>query len=183
MTFARVAPEPATRRDETVAPEEWSAESPEGLVQTRSLHSIAWRLNANADAGFSERLKPIPTGFDALDQWIGNGIRPGELVLLGGAQGVGKTTLCLQMARNIASSGSANVLYACYEHPDEYILNRLLVQESIDPSAPGQVTGLTLDDLQSLMATVLTHHHGQSPFEAVRAHPAGASAIAKLGGY
>jgi replicative DNA helicase len=168
---------------EVVPPEEWSAESPEGLVQTRSLHSIAWRLNANADSGFYERLRPIPTGFDALDQWISGGMRPGELVLLGGAQGVGKTTLCLQMARNIASRGDANVLYACYEHPDEYILNRLLVQESIDPSVDGPVSGLTLDEVQALMASGYERHPGRGPFEAVRAHPAGSGALAALGAY
>jgi replicative DNA helicase len=183
MTFARVVSEPTTHHDEVVPPEEWSAESPEGLVQTRSIHSIAWRLNANTDSGFSERLKPIPTGFDALDQWIGDGIRPGELLLLGGAQGVGKTTLCLQMARNIAAAGHANVLYSCYEHPDEYILNRLLVQESIDPSAPGKVTGLSLEDLQKLMANAPASQNGHGPFEAVRSHPAGASALAALGAY
>src|SRR4051794_40213573 len=111
-TLSRIAPTqpplqsgvvPETPLRELAPPEEWSAESPEGLVQTRSLHSIAWRLNSNADSGFYERLRPIPTGFEALDQWIGNGIRPGELALLGGAQGVGKTTFCLQMARNIAA--------------------------------------------------------------------------------
>jgi replicative DNA helicase len=180
---SRMAPEPTPRQNELVPPEEWSAESPEGLVQTRSLHTIAWRLNANSDSEFAERMRPIPTGFDALDQWIGGGLRAGELVLLGGSQGVGKTTLCLQMARNIASAGDANVLYSCYEHPDEYILNRLLVQESIDPSAVGRVEGLTLDELQTLLATVQSSQNGHGPFEAVRAHPCGGRALSALGGY
>ena len=30
------------------------------------------------------------------------GLRPGELLLIGGAQGTGKTTMALQMARNVA---------------------------------------------------------------------------------
>jgi replicative DNA helicase len=187
----RIASEPtaqagtlhASTFNESAPPDEWSAESPEGLVQTRSLHSIAWRLNANVDSGFYERLRPIPTGFDALDHWIGGGMRPGELVLLGGAQGVGKTTLCLQMARNIASRGDANILYACYEHPEEYILNRLLVQETIDPSAAGPVNGLTLDDVQELMSSGYRRDPGRGPFEALRAHPAGAGALAALGTY
>ncbi|MFL5761834.1 MAG: DnaB-like helicase C-terminal domain-containing protein [Thermomicrobiales bacterium] len=168
---------------ELATPEEWCAESPEGLVQTRSLHSIAWRLNSNADSGFYERLRPIPTGFDALDQWIGSGIRPGELALIGGAQGVGKTTFCLQIARNIAAGGDANVLYACYEHPEEYVLNRLLVQESIDPTVDGPASGFTLDDVQQLMATGFERHPGREPFDAIRGHPAGARALAALGGY
>ena len=170
-------------RDEVVPPEDWSAHSSEGQVQTRSLFSVARGLVANADNGAYVRLKPIPTGFDVLDQWIGGGLRPGELILLGGAQGVGKTTLCLQLARNIAAGGGANVLYACYEHPEEYILNRLLVQETIDPTSAGPVTGLTLDDLQTLMVDEHARVPGQGPFEALRAHPAGAAAMTALDRY
>src|SRR4051794_41212017 len=97
----------APSRNEVAPPDEWTAQSAEGLVQTRSLLSVARGLVANAESGAYERLKPIPTGFDALDQWIGGGLRPGELVLLGGAQGVGKTTLCLQLARNVAARRDA----------------------------------------------------------------------------
>ena len=46
---------------------------------------------------------PIPTGFDPLDGLIGGGLRKTELVLLGGAQGIGKTIATLQMARNVAA--------------------------------------------------------------------------------
>ena len=51
-------------------------------------------------------------------------------MLLGGAQGTGKTTLALQIARNIAQSGQANVLYICFEHDEDYLLNRLVAMES-----------------------------------------------------
>lgn len=163
--------------------EDWSAQSPEGLVQTHSLMSVMRELKSDSRSGAYERLKSIPTGFDALDQWIGGGVRPGELVLIGGAQGVGKTTLCLQLARNFAAFGGANVLYACYEHPEEYVLNRLLVQETIDAATPGPVAGLTLDDLQALLIGEHTRNPSQDPFEALRAHPAGAKAIAALSGY
>jgi len=189
--LSRVAPAATSATDRPVAPprdavtppDEWSAQSPEGLVQTHSLVSVARGLNANAGSGAFERLKPIPTGFDALDQWIGGGLRPGELVLLGGAQGVGKTTLCLQLARNVAARGHANVLYACYEHPEEYVLNRLLVQETIDPTTVGPVTGLTLDELQAMIVGEHDDHPGRGPYDALLAHPAGASAMTALGGY
>ena len=36
----------------------------------------------------------------------------------------------LQMARNIASGGQANVLYICFEHDEEYLLNRIIAMES-----------------------------------------------------
>ena len=51
-------------------------------------------------------------------------------MLIGGAQGTGKTTMALQMARNVASSGQANVLYICFEHEEQYLLNRLVALES-----------------------------------------------------
>ena len=48
----------------------------------------------------------MPLGFTPLDKTIGGGLRAGELLLIGGAQGTGKTTMALQMARNIASSAA-----------------------------------------------------------------------------
>lgn len=163
--------------------EEWTAAAPDGAVQTRSLHSLSRSLHAKAEPGALERLRPIPTGFDALDQWIGDGLRQGELVLLGGAQGVGKTTLCLQMARNIAATGAANVLYACYEHPPEYVLNRLLVQETIDPAAPGPAAGLTLDQLQTLIVESQRDDPESGLYDALGRHPAGARAAETLDRY
>ena len=46
-----------------------------------------------------------PTGFALLDEALGGGLRAGTLNLLAGAQGEGKTTFALQMARRSASSG------------------------------------------------------------------------------
>jgi replicative DNA helicase len=171
-------------RAEAVAPpEEWSANSPDGIVHTRSLLNVSQGLDAHIQAGSYERLRPIPTGFDALDQWIGNGLRQGELLLLGGAQGVGKTTLCLQMARNIAAAGEANVLYACYEHPEEYVLNRLLVQETIDPTAAGAVQGLNLDDLQDFLVRERERGAEGGLYDVLRTHPAGMRAMATVDRY
>ena len=71
-----------------------------------------------------------------LDRMLGGGIRPGELMLIGGAQGTGKTTMALQMARNVAASGQAYVLYVCFEHDDADLLNRLIALESVLPHLP-----------------------------------------------
>ncbi len=73
--------------------------------------------------------KSWPTGFDLLDHDLAGGLHAGELTLIGGAPGLGKTTLALQMARNIARAGS-EVLYVCYEHSEEELLTRLLLMES-----------------------------------------------------
>src|SRR5438445_628967 len=60
----------------------------------------------------------------------GGGLRPGDLVLVGGAQAVGKTTLTLQMARNLAAQGNVACTFVCYEHDELYLLQRLLALEA-----------------------------------------------------
>ena len=61
--------------------------------------------NINADA--EER---IATGFEEFERVLGGGIVPGSLVLIGGDPGIGKSTLLLQAAANVAASGK-NVIY------------------------------------------------------------------------
>ena len=67
-------------------------------------------LNDNLASGRFGEYQPVPLGFGMLDKTIGGGLRPGELLLIAGAQGTGKTTMARQMARNVASGGEANVL-------------------------------------------------------------------------
>lgn len=52
----------------------------------------------------------IPTGFKELDRVLGDGIVAGSLVLVGGDPGIGKSTLLLQVCRNLAASNN-KVLY------------------------------------------------------------------------
>lgn len=101
-----------------------------------TVDEILDRIDRRVKEGEIAEYEPIPTGFGALDTVMGGGIKPGELILLGGAQGVGKTIFCLQMARNIACYGNAHCLYICYEHDEEYLLNRLLAMESVDFASP-----------------------------------------------
>lgn len=70
-----------------------------------------------------------PTGFTPLDEYLDGGMRAGELVLVGGSQGVGKTTFALQLFRNVAASGGS-ALYFSFEHDETSVLQRLLVQEA-----------------------------------------------------
>ena len=67
----------------------------------------------------------LPTGFDPLDEVLAGGIRHGEVVLLGGKPGVGKTIASLQWARSMAQRGIV-VVYLCYEHDEVTLLTRLL---------------------------------------------------------
>jgi replicative DNA helicase len=56
-------------------------------------------------------------------------VRSGELVLVGGPQGFGKTTWVLQVLRNIVAGGDHGV-YFSYEHDEYTILERLLALEA-----------------------------------------------------
>lgn len=52
----------------------------------------------------------ITTGFTELDRVLGGGIVPGALILVGGDPGIGKSTLLLQVCRNMSGEGK-NILY------------------------------------------------------------------------
>ncbi len=70
-----------------------------------------------------------PTGFDILDMNLSGGFRSGELVLIGGPQGLGKTTWAMQVARNVARSGRSVVIFS-YEHDLQTLLIRLVALEA-----------------------------------------------------
>lgn len=55
-----------------------------------------------------------PTGLGELDRVLGGGLVPGSLVLIGGAPGIGKSTLLLQAAATVAAAGGP-VLYVTGE--------------------------------------------------------------------
>lgn len=70
----------------------------------------------------------LPTGFERLDDVLTGGIRAGEVLVLGGKPGVGKTVASLQWARSMARRGVVAV-YLCYEHDEVTLLTRLLLCE------------------------------------------------------
>ncbi|OGO04674.1 MAG: hypothetical protein A2Y73_05730 [Chloroflexi bacterium RBG_13_56_8] len=85
---------------------------------------------ANGDVA---RFQPLATGFHPLDDILNGGIRPGELLIVGGPYGVGKTIFGLQMARNVVRNNEKDwALYVCYEHDATHLLSRLLSLESAE---------------------------------------------------
>ncbi|MFN8456124.1 MAG: DnaB-like helicase C-terminal domain-containing protein [Anaerolineae bacterium] len=96
---------------------------------------------------------PVPSGFDQIDRLIGGGLRKTELVLLGGPQGIGKTITALQMARNLAFNEATYAFYISYEHSEIHLLNRLICQESIDPTKDDVSAGIRLKDLHNIVVS------------------------------
>ena len=55
------------------------------------------------------------TGLHELDRVLGGGLVTGSLILVGGDPGIGKSTLLLQVCRNLAVSGKKGLLYVSGE--------------------------------------------------------------------
>lgn len=95
----------------------------------QSLADVLDQADSRLQTGSHAAARVWPTGFDALDGQLAGGFRSGELILLGGPQGLGKTTWALQVARNIARTGRS-VLYFSFEHDAQTMLIRLISLEA-----------------------------------------------------
>lgn len=78
------------------------------------------RLYKDIEVGRQPRLS---TGIDEFDRVLGGGVVPGSLVLLGGEPGIGKSTLLLQAAANMAAA-IGPVLYSSGEESEHQIKSR-----------------------------------------------------------
>ncbi len=122
---------------------------------------------------------PLPTGFLPLDEVIGGGLRSGELVVLGGPSGVGKTIFALQLARNAARSESgAHALYICYEHEPEHLISRLLCLESAFVMPFDQALTLKRLDEAAMSAA-----DGRGPIAALQSSRRYGAVVAEMLGY
>ena len=65
----------------------------------------------------------LTTSIDEFDRVLGGGVVPGSLVLLGGEPGIGKSTLLLQAAANMARTAGP-VLYSSGEESEHQIKSR-----------------------------------------------------------
>lgn len=117
----------------------------------RTLAQVLNDANDQVVRGDLSEYVPQPTGFDPLDGFIGGGLRKTELILLGGAQGIGKTIAALQMARNIAMRPDQFVFYLSYEHTETHLMSRLLCLESVNPPEIDPRGGFKLKDLYDII--------------------------------
>ena len=68
----------------------------------------------------SAPVKRLPTGIGELDRVLGGGFVEGEVILLSGAPGAGKSTLTLRIADMLAQTGM-NILYTSGEESEQQI--------------------------------------------------------------
>jgi len=124
-----------------------------GVAMPRTLSQVIAEADDKVMRGELVEYVPIPTGFDPLDAMIGGGLRKTELVLLGGAQGIGKTIATLQIARNIAMRPDQYAFYLSYEHTETHLMHRLLCLESVNPPEIDLNRGLKIRDLHQIIVS------------------------------
>jgi replicative DNA helicase len=130
------------------APADWHIDVGGQLVEPVSALDVLGGLNERLTRGEVQEYQALALGFSPLDRRLGGGIRSGELMLIGGGQGTGKTTLALQMARNVALGGPATILFVCFEHDNDYLLNRLMAMESVLGGPMPPTAGLRLPEIR-----------------------------------
>lgn len=111
---------------------------------------------------FSDRLS---TGISELDRVLGGGIVRGSLILIGGDPGIGKSTLLLQVADNIAKK-YGKVLYVSAEESlaqiklraerlrieseNIFLLSETLVERIIECTCQDELSTLIVDSIQTV---------------------------------
>lgn len=98
-------------------------------TRTVSVSDALGELDQQLRGRSASDVRTVASGFPVLDETLGGGLHVGELLLLGGPPGVGKTIAALQWARNVARAGHRAV-FVCYEHEPNTLLTRLLALEA-----------------------------------------------------
>ncbi len=77
-------------------------------------------------------LRGIPTGFEELDNYL-SGLQKSDLIVLGARPSLGKTSLCLDMARHVAVKHNLSVGIFSLEMSRDQIIDRFIASEAQIP--------------------------------------------------
>lgn len=99
------------------------------MIRNKEVPSLAEMLRrTDAISDGSESPQTVPTGFPTLDALLGGGLRLGDLIVLGGDVGTGKSALALAMALRAAEAEYA-VTFLTGEMAPERVQERVLAIE------------------------------------------------------
>ena len=116
-----------------------------GNIQVADGRSIGTALSLN-DA-MRDEAKRIGTGMKEIDRVLGGGLVEGSVVLLGGAPGVGKSTLLLQLVGALAER--VGVLYATGEESAAQVAGRAKRLGVADAAAVKLLASGEIEDIES----------------------------------
>ena len=98
-----------------------------------------------------DRLRGLPTGFPGLDEKTA-GLHGGDLVILAGRPGAGKTAFALNIVRHVTATG-AGVLFFSLEMSSEQLVARLLSQGEVDAQKIRTGRNMTHEDFTKMAET------------------------------
>ena len=145
--------------------------------KVQALSDVLYEADRRLSSGQSAAVSVTPIGFAPLDSYLGGGLRAGELALLGGPQGLGKTTMVLQMVRNVVAAGGTAV-YFSFEHDAATVLERII---GIESGASDGVDGVPLRRVREAMEN--TEGTSSSLLSRIDAVPGGAAAVTAVAQY
>lgn len=97
------------------------------------IRSVSVSQPVRLDQVRNQESKRFPTGMSQCDRLLGGGLVVGSLSLIAGDPGIGKSTLMLHLAYNLAQLG-LNVLYVCGEESVEQTALRARRLKIVSPS-------------------------------------------------
>ncbi|ADV45653.1 DNA repair protein RadA [Nitratifractor salsuginis] len=145
---------------------ELSSDQIKFLQETQSLQKSSGPAKARpiTEVG-EEHFERFPSGSRELDLVLGGGIVPGSLTLIGGAPGIGKSTLLLEIAGNLAQQ-KRRVLYVSGEesagqiklranrldanHPELYLLSEINLEKVLTEIEKRDYDFIVVDSIQTL---------------------------------
>lgn len=107
----------------------------------------------------------VTTGLADLDRKLNGGFRPGELIVIAGRPGMGKTIVGASCARQAAKAGHAGILFSL-EMSEQQIGARLLADEAysgVNSTTASQIVSAHLGDTQALSITNAAASFGGLP--------------------
>jgi DNA repair protein RadA/Sms len=127
-----------------------SAPSPSAAAVARSYDGGTGNRPTSISQVQSDNFKRIAVPGDEFNRVLGGGIVPGSLVLIGGDPGIGKSTLLLEVAAELALWGEQPVLYVSGEESPQQIKLRA---QRLDLN-PERLLLLSETDLEAIMAHI-----------------------------
>jgi DNA repair protein RadA/Sms len=135
--------------EEVRAPGSAAGDGGRGVRGARRGAGIAARPIALGDVEASAQER-LPTGIGELDDVLGGGIVPGSLVLIGGAPGIGKSTLTTMALANLVAAGRRTL----YVSAEESAAQIRLRAERLQCSAALLIPVIAETALETVLATL-----------------------------